>query len=333
MKNFKCACGQKLYFENTWCLSCDSAVGFDPDSFDMYALATDGTVVVDGNKLTKCKNTLDYSVCNWLVAIGDNDYCRSCRLNQTIPNLMAPNRRRWWNSLEQAKRRLLYTLLKLNLPILGKEVSPDGMAFAFIEDRRSNPQVFEEHVYTGHLNGLITVNVAEADNVNLQKIRQSVGEDYRTLLGHFRHESGHYYFYRLINNAKRTSKFRALFDDERADYNAALKNFYAEDAQISQQSELVSRYAQLHPLEDWAECWAHYLHMVDTLETADFYNLISSAPLIESAETNLSNWSTLTEALNSTSRSLGLEDAYPFVLSSSTRDKLEFIHSLLCPNC
>jgi len=333
MKNFQCGCGQKLFFENTRCLNCDSAVGFDPVSFEMFVLDGNDEVVVENRNLGLCRNTVEYGVCNWLVAKPANDYCQSCALNQTIPDLMAPNRRRWWSSLEQAKRRLLYSLLSLGLPVRGKQDSPDGMAFAFIEDRRSNPQVFEEHVNTGHLNGLITINVAEADNVNLEQIRQSVGEEYRTLLGHFRHESGHYYFYRLINNADRTSKFRLLFGDERADYHKALQAFYANDSRGSQQADLISRYAQLHPLEDWAECWAHYLHMIDTLETADFYQLTSSQPLVESGNANLGNWSVFTEALNAVSRSLGLEDAYPFVLSPTTRNKLDFIHSLLCPNC
>ena len=40
----------------------------------------------------------------------------------------------------------------------------------------------------------------------------------------------------------------------------------------------------------------------------------------------LQNWVTLTFNLNALNRSMGLDDAYPFQLSNTVKDKLRFIH-------
>lgn len=328
MKNFRCDCGQILFFENTLCLSCGNQVGFDPSASKMYSIAESD----QQPKHQLCKNSIDYNVCNWFVTDSISAYCVSCRLNHTIPNLLRPERRRWWKSLEHAKRRLIYSLISLKLPILGKAADPKGLAFSFIEDQRTNPAVFEKHVLTGHNDGHITVNIAEADTVNREKTRAFTGELYRTLLGHLRHESGHYYFSILINNNELLQQFRELFGDETADYNAALKHYYANKKSIAHDSTMISHYAQSHPQEDWAEVWSHYLHMVDTLDTAaEFDDELGSLQLDDFEET-LNKWSRLAIMLNALNRSMGLEDAYPFVLSELTLKKLRFIHGLICPN-
>ena len=203
--------------------------------------------------------------------MGDagKEYCLSCSLNQTIPDLVDSDRLLWWKQLEHAKRRLIFGLLQLKLPVTGKHESEDGLAFRFIEDRRTNPRVVEEHVYTGYSEGVVTINVTEADDMRREMERRHAGELYRTLLGHFRHESGHYYFHLLINGEQRRARFRDLFGDERQDYDAALEQYYS--GTRIRDPDFISVYAQSHPLEDWAEIWAHYLHMTDTLETAGFY--------------------------------------------------------------
>ena len=173
--------------------------------------------------------------------------------------------------LELAKRRLIFTLLELNLPVTGKHESAGGLAFRFVEDRRSNPDVAEEHVYTGHSEGVVTINPAEADEVRREIARRDSGELYRTVLGHFRHESGHYYFNVLVGQGPRLARFRELFGDETRDYAAALARYYA--GPRIRDPEFISAYAQSHPLEDWAETWAHYLHMTDTLQTAAGHGL------------------------------------------------------------
>lgn len=326
MKNFICACGNTLYFENTLCLRCGQFVGFDPVIMIMVPAAK----APDSILPLLCKNAIDYSVCNWL-AQDESPFCISCSLNETVPNLMEPTRRHWWQSLENAKRRLLYSLLRLRLPIVGKDADPQGMAFQFIEDRRTNPEVSEELVTTGHLKGLITINIAEADLVNRAITRQYTGELYRTLLGHFRHESGHYYYNKLIFTDSQLARFRQLFGDETVEYGAALNEYYARKNQIPHDARMISHYALSHPLEDWAEVWAHYLHMIDTLETAKDYGLHQGSIRFDIFEETLTKWSELTLLLNSLNRSMGLEDAYPFVLSELTLRKLRFVHDLIYP--
>lgn len=279
-----------------------------------------------------CKNRLDYDVCNWLVTKPDASYCMSCELNQTIPNLVLKNRRRWWKSLEHAKRRLIYSLLSLGLPVNGRSVEANGLAFQFIEDKRTDPGVAEEFVTIGHLQGLITINITEADDVTREISRAFSGELYRTLLGHFRHESGHYYFDKLINNEESREEFRALFGDERADYSAALSQYYANKPERCSNGDYISRYAQSHPFEDWAEVWSHYLHMIDTLETAADYNLEQGAEHFDEFGETLAKWAELAMVLNSLNRSMGLEDAYPFILAGKMLKKLRFIHDLIYPN-
>ncbi len=322
MKNFQCSCGQTLFFENTLCLQCNEPVGFDPDTFTMGPVAE--------RKL--CKNGIEYDVCNWIVNNPEHDYCVSCSLNHTIPNLWIPDRRRWWKSLEHAKRRLIYSLLSLHLPVIGKQDDAGGLAFEFIEDKRTNPGVYEEHVNTGHDNGLITINITEADEVSREITRQYTGELYRTLLGHFRHESGHYYFHQLVEQNGNIDQFRDLFGDEREDYGAALENYYTNKNTMIRDPDLISHYAQAHPLEDWAEVWAHYLHMVDTLETASVYHMQQGSTHFDDIDELMSKWSDLSMMLNALNRSMGLEDAYPFTLSSGTQAKLRFVHALIYPS-
>ena len=332
MKNFKCSCGNTLFFENTKCLRCSEKVGFDPSRFEMYPVPDKPEEHSKSAQLRLCKNSSDYDVCNWIVTNPASSYCMSCRLNDTIPNLLVPKRRRWWKSLEQAKRRLIYSLLLLKLPIVGKDIEENGLAFKFIEDKRTNPEVFEDHVNTGHDNGLITINIREADHVSREISRQYTRELYRTLLGHFRHESGHYYFSRLTNSNELREKFRELFGDERADYESALKSYYSKNYVTPHDPKMISHYAQAHPYEDWAEVWAHYLHMVDTLETAGEFNMQQAATHMDDIDETLLKWSELTIMLNALNRSMGLEDAYPFVLSALTLKKLRFVHDLIYPS-
>ncbi len=282
--------------------------------------------------LHRCKNSIDYDVCNWLVNDPAAEYCLSCELNHTIPNLLDEKRRAWWKSLEYAKRRLIYSLLSLNLPVVGKHEDPTGLAFKFMEDQRTNPEVFEAHVNTGHLDGMITINIAEADRVKSEIARQDTKELYRTVLGHFRHESGHYYFLKLINTDQRRQQFRELFGDYTQDYSKALQEYYKDNFVTPHDPDMISHYAQSHPWEDWAEVWAHYLHMIDTLETANQYRVKQSSAQFDDIDNTLDKWAELTLLLNSLNRSMGLEDAYPFVLSELSLRKIRFVHGLIYPN-
>ncbi len=334
MKNFKCKCGKVLFFENTRCLNCGYGVGFDPYSMKMRRLSNEslGQKITRPTSLHRCRNSMDYDVCNWLVNDPNSEYCLSCELNHTIPNLLDENRRAWWKSLEYAKRRLIYSLLSLNLPVVGKHEDPTGLAFKFMEDQRTNPEVFEAHVNTGHLDGMITINIAEADRVKSEIARQYTRELYRTLLGHFRHESGHYYFLKLINSDERKRQFIDLFGDYNQDYASALQDYYKDNFITPHDPDMISHYAQSHPWEDWAEVWAHYLHMIDTLETANQYRVKQSSAQFDDIDNTLDKWAELTLLLNSLNRSMGLEDAYPFVLSELSLRKLRFVHGLIYPS-
>lgn len=345
MKTFHCVCGQRVFFENTRCNQCGRALGFDPQRLQMLSFELDGgsmwrpTPVESSGASSDpsfnpaykpCDNYLSYGVCNWILPAESSDkFCLACSLNQIIPAITEPEKRLWWAKMELEKRRLLTTLLRLNLKIVPKRDHPEGLGFAFLEDQRMNPRVREQFVATGHAQGLITVNLAEADPAQREKTRMRMGESYRTLLGHFRHESGHYFFDQLIADGECRTEFRALFGDERRDYDTALKRYYDNPPLPGAPNSYVSNYAQSHPLEDWAECWAHYLHMVDTLETAAEFGLVEEPFNGDDIDKSLGSWSELTIALNSLNRSMGLPDACPFVYSELTKEKIRFIHRLI----
>jgi hypothetical protein len=219
--------------------------------------------------------------------------------------------------------------------------NPDGLAFEFLADP---PVEGAGPVLTGHANGVITINVVEADDAERERRRLELHEPYRTLLGHFRHESGHYYWDRLIRDSVHLDGFRERFGDEREDYAAALRRHHDTGPELEWQTRCVTAYASVHPWEDWAETWAHYLHMTDTLETASDCGLAlrprrstqpASRPQFSLGEANkvpfeqiIADWLAVTHVLNNLSRGLGQRDAYPFVLSEPAIEKLRFVHRL-----
>lgn len=290
-------------------------------------------------KFLKCKNFSDHDACNWLVRAEDRQpYCLSCRLTEVIPDLSDAKNRQAWVEVESAKRRLMYALRALRLPVVSKLENADaGLAFRFLQGTPESP------VTTGHADGLITLNVAEADAAYRENMREKLGEAYRTVLGHLRHEIGHYYWDRLVRDEDRVEACRALFGDESASYEAAIARHYEQGAPANWAESFISAYATMHPWEDWAETWAHYLHMLDTLETAKSHGLTVRVPgkVEGSARVStddltfgdfdglMSGWQAVTVALNSLSRSMGMKDVYPFVLSKPVRDKLHFVHDVI----
>lgn len=352
MKTFHCThCQHLVFFENIRCLNCGHALAYLPDHELMAALEETGygTWRHAGAGGTDemyrlCANYDKENVCNWAVPQHDPEtLCRSCRLTRVIPDLSKSGNAAAWYRLEVAKRRLVYTLLGLSLPLERRQAPGDGgVEFQFLEDSQSGDG---QRVLTGHDNGLITINVAEADDVRREEQRQLQNEPYRTLLGHFRHEIGHYYWDRLIRDGARLEPFRRLFGDERADYQQALQNHYRDGPPASWESTFISAYATSHPWEDWAESWAHFMHMTDALETAAAVGLslqprrkdepAMSAPVNPLAprapdfDRMVGQWSSLTYVLNNLNRGLGLPDSYPFVLSGPVVDKLRFIHDTI----
>lgn len=353
MKLFTCdACGQTLYFHNARCLRCEHILGFAPDRMALLAVEPAGEAGLwrpvgesAGGVYRLCANYASHQACNWMVpGPGTETLCRACRLNRTIPDLSVPRNVELWRRLQLEKNRLVYGLLRLGLPLESRREDPRGLAFDFLA--HADPQFKEAGggVVTGHAGGIVTLDIAEADDAVRERLRQEMAEPYRTILGHFRHESGHYYWDRLVAGSDRLETFRAHFGDEREDYQAALGRHYADGPPADWQAQYVSAYASSHPWEDWAESWAHYLHIVDTLETAWEFGL-RLAPRVEGDGAAprrpfdpmaaddfprlIEHWLPLTAALNSLNHSMGQGDAYPFVLARPAIDKLAVVHDIV----
>jgi hypothetical protein len=345
MKTFHCSnCNYLVFFENVRCERCNVPLGFIPEIADMSAFDVDAArlwrrkPLVGSERYRPCHNYAVEKVCNWMIPADSVDpLCHSCRLTHIIPNLKAPKRRYYWFRLEAAKRRLLYTLAALGLRVDSRGVNPGtGLQFEFLENKRG------KKVLTGHDNGLITMNIAEADDVRRERARVAMREPYRTLLGHFRHEIGHYYFDRLVADTPFLGDFRSLFGDERAGYGEALARHYKEGAPPDWGKSHVSAYATMHPWEDWAETWAHYLHIVDTVDTAMAcgVGITPGNPLdptltaeppagLPTFDFLMKQWFPLTYAMNSLNRSLGMPDPYPFALAPLAVKKLRFVHRVV----
>ncbi len=335
MRTFECECGARVFFVNTRCVTCGRELAFLPDRGRMVSLDTEGGVLrcigLEDARYRRCANQLEFDVCNWLVPDGEpHQRCQSCRLNRVVPNQGDQANRAPWTEVERSKRHLVYTLNQLGLPVRPKSDDPRGLAFDILDDRGA-----EEPVMTGHADGVITLNLREADPVSREAARIALHEGYRTVLGHLRHEVGHYYWDLLVAGTPRHDAFRARFGDERADYVAALRRHYETLALPGVwQGAFISAYARVHPWEDWAETWAHYLHMVDTLETASHFGLAAGGAK-GAGETGwqfdalVEQWSELAVALNALNRSMGMPDAYPFTVSDAVKEKLRFVAEVI----
>jgi hypothetical protein len=350
VKAFQCdGCGSLVFFENVKCITCGHVLGFLPGLGKLAALEPDGSgawralASPNNDQLYHfCNNGQQHEVCNWMVAANDpNSFCIACRLNTLIPNLSLAGNVDRWHKLEIAKRRVIYTIIRLGLPM---EAVPQenraALQFNFIGDFAGGPTPL-----TGHLNGLIVINIAEADDDERERRRVNFHEPHRTLLGHMRHEVAHYYWDRLIANGKWLSDFRDLFGDETVDYATALKQYYYQGSPQDWQTRHISAYASAHPWEDWAETWAHYFHIMDMVETAQSFGmtLTPQHPAAGSMTANPRNgfdvelsfnaileyWFPLTYALNALNRGMGLDDIYPFSLCGRAIEKLQFIHKVV----
>jgi hypothetical protein len=322
MLAFSCGtCDQLVFFENSACLRCGTELGFDP--------ALGRVVAIDHSTHRRCTNTV--TACNWLVpALDPGPLCASCRLTRTLPAGDDPDTIDALTTAEAAKRRLMFQLDDLRLPVVGWMEDPDGgLAFDLLSSR-SGP------VTTGHANSVITLDLAESDDAHRARVRAHLDEPYRTVLGHLRHEIGHYYWSTLVQRAGRVDAFRRLFGDERADYAGALARHYEHGAAPGWQRQHVSAYATAHPWEDWAETFAHYLHIRDALQTAAAHGVHVDGSVLRAEPTEvtdasdfraiLDEWLPLTYALNAVNRSMGRADLYPFVLAPAAIAKLSWVH-------
>jgi hypothetical protein len=348
MKTFRCdACDHTVFFDNVSCVRCGHALGFLPDVVDLSALERDAegelralAPAAHHRVYRDCANGTKHGVCNWMIPVEDpNPFCAACRLNDVIPDLAIPGNFQRWRRIEAAKRRLLYTVRQLGLPTDGvPEEGRPSLRFRFLGDAPGQPVIL-----TNHENGVVTLNIAEADDDVREQRRVQFNEPLRTLLGHFRHEAAHYYWFRLVADSPWLARFRELFGDETTDYQAAIERYHLEGPPADWNARGVSAYASAHPWEDWAETTAHYFHMVDAVETAAesgicFRPTRSSNPLIvadaqaaacQDCDWLLRTWIPLAAVLNSFNRGMGLPDIYPFVLSDAAIEKLRFVHAVM----
>jgi hypothetical protein len=328
-----------LVFENSVCVTCGTPQGFDVSTLQLVP-------VTNGSGAVPCAN-LDLAACNWL-APAPGGLCLCCRLTRTRPDDDDLDGLAAFARTEAAKRRLVYQLLDLHLPVVPKaQDDVRGLAFDLLSSAFTR-------VTTGHADGVVTIDLAEGHDAHRETLRVEMAEPYRTLLGHVRHEVGHYYWTVLVEGngllpipAGALEKFRELFGDERVDYGEALQRHYSAGPPAGWGAWSVSAYATAHPWEDWAETFAHYLHIRDTLQTAGAYGLIVTGP--EGGHVDgtglaatpgrqdlddvpvqqlIDTWLPLTYALNAVNRSMGAGDLYPFVLSGTVIRKLGFVHEL-----
>jgi hypothetical protein len=352
MNAYQCTCGQPLFFHNSRCLACGAEVAFDPYAGRLGALvpASDGTWSMAGDaqattpRFRLCTHRTQAAACNWLVSAREpHAACLSCRLTRTIPDLSRPKNARRLAGIEDAKRRVLFGFMSCGLPVVPKaDDDAAGLAFDLLEPLPDAPPVT-----TGHAGGVVTINVAEADDDYREMHRESLREPYRTVIGHLRHELGHYYWDRLVRDGAWLEPFRRLFGDERASYADALARHYRDGPPADWPQRFISSYAAAHPWEDWAETWAHYHHMRATLQTVASFGLATadtpfritpfapdvlydrSAPSADALLEWVNAWVVLTAVLNETSRSMGQPDVYPFVLNRSVVTKMHFVQCVL----
>jgi hypothetical protein len=347
LKLFVCqSCGNVVYFENRSCGRCGHRLAFLPERMTLSVIEPDGRgwrAQADGDNIRFLCVNAEQDACNWLTDPGTSDrFCRACRHNGTVPDLSVPKNVAAWRELEIAKHRLFYSLLRWKLPLAARsEDSVHGLIFNFLAD----DPFTGTNVMTGHDNGLITIALTEADDAERERRRLQMGEPYRTLLGHFRHEVGHYFWDVLVHDGGKLDACRAVFGDDSVDYGEALQRHYANGPPADWQQNFVSAYATTHPWEDFAETWAHYLHIADTLEmgsefgmeihpVADGTGQLSTRVAIDPYATDnfdavVSAWLPFTFAINSVNRAMGLRDLYPFILSPAVIKKLCFIHNLV----
>ncbi len=347
MKIYQCGnCHHPVYFNNVACERCNSWLGYLPEFDRMIALAPGGegwNGITDNNTTLKYCANHEHRVCNWLVTEPAPDaLCEACDLNKTIPNLSDPEHLAQWRRLETAKHRLVYALRRLGLPLSSRMAGKrTPLVFDFLSDDDA-----VKPVMTGHAEGLVTINAAEADPVHREQTRVAMHERYRTLIGHFRHEVGHYYWDVLIaNNETNLTAFRKLFGNDEEDYQTALQNHYRSGPPADWREHYISAYATTHAWEDWAETWAHYLHLLDMLETAHTFGMRIAPPLDEQdamqldttfdpyAEPDMDRIIAacvpLTFAVNTLNRGMGRKDLYPFVINAAVREKLGFVHRIV----
>ena len=329
MRTFDCCCGNSLFFQSTYCVSCKRATGLCPACQQVVPLIdkADG-ILCCGNQacgvhVAKCFNGENNDFCNRLVLSNTSEpglLCDYCCLTSVIPDMPVEGNYEKWMRLEQAKQRVLYMLDQIGLEFRSLDnTSEPKLSFEFKADG-------EKPVSTGHKNGCITINVREADSVERERSRVELREPQRSLVGHFRHELGHFFWERLVKG-KLETPFRALFGDKRTpNYQEALTNYYQTGPAMNWSDNYISAYATMHPWEDFAETFSAYLDMVSVVDTANHFG-VTGGDLLD-FNSMLKSYSRVGLIANELNRDMGLLDLVPQVFVAPVVEKLRFVHQL-----
>ncbi len=330
MKTGRCRCGNRIFFNNHRCLTCDAVLGHCLPCGSLTSFSDDKqSSICDtcGTVVHACTNQ-SHGVCNSFNK-SPNTLCRFCEFTSVIPPLKQPESVRRWAMMESAKRRLLSQLEDLSLPPFIDDVQQTHpLSFEFLENS-VDACGQTKNVTTGHEHGLITINLAEADSVHRERLRVDLGEPQRTLIGHMRHEIGHYIDWSWACRMA-ADEYRALFGDpDSIDYSEAMKRHYDEGPPSNWANHYVSAYATMHPWEDFAETVNVYLDIMaiattatelgqselDLSATADAGQLVSSVLkiVVEVSEYNFD---------------LGLMPLLPERIPPAVIEKLAYVHAL-----
>lgn len=341
MRSFGCPqCRVNVSFEALVCEACGAELGYHPPSYRYYVI-TDGAADVHGERWAQCANR-DWA-CNWLVnpATGRTT-CDSMEFIRGRPDSDDTVALEKLADAAHWLRRLIYQLDHLGLPLDSYQDREGGLAFDMFSSL-----ALGEPVTIGHANGVITIDLAETLDDRRERLRIKLGEPYRTMLGHLRHEVGHYYQSILVEQpgGQLLDECRALFGDERISYADEIARHYRFGAPEHWRDSHISEYATMHPWEDFAESFAHYLHITDTMETAGASGMMLSSQRINDYDgppvsprfdygsehfgAMLQDWHWVSTFFNRINRSMGKADLYPFEINEVVASKLAFVHKVV----
>ncbi len=331
-------CSSILLLESLSCPACGREVAFEPAALTMRAVDDDGSVPGD-DSLSCCANRV--WGCNWLVPQeAESARCVACRLIRRRPDADDTLAMEKLAAASQVERRLLVQLAELRLPVEPWFRTEGGLAFDLLSSRSG-----QGPVTIGHAGGVVTIDLAETLDDHREALRVRLGEAYRTMLGHFRHEIGHYYEWKLVEQGPLIEEARALFGDERQSYADALARHYRYGSPDNWEETFISEYATMHPWEDFAECFAHYLHISDVMSTAAVGGMTlrpepiagrQDAAVVPRAsypedgfDDMMDDWHWVSLLFNRVNRAMGKDDLYPFDIVEPVRRKLAFVHRVV----
>ena len=309
---------------------------------------TSGAAVIDGQAWIACTRGATLG-CNWLVPEeqefgGQHGRCIAHSLIRREPEADDTIAVEKLKSTGFVLRRLIYQLIDIGLPVDPYWRKDRGLAFDLLSSYSGG-----ERVVIGHANGVITIDLVESLDAYRESLRVHLGEPYRTMLGHFRHEVGHYYQNILVETdpgaARHLDECREIFGDERADYQGEIARHYKFGAPPNWSDSYISEYATMHPWEDFAECFAHYLHITDIVDTSREAGLVLHADRVRFSvprdivprtsyvdapiEQLLDDWKWLSTFFNRVNAAMGKNPLYPFDIPSPVVRKLAFVQKLV----